>query len=266
MGTWISRALRTFVLPCAVVVGGCSDDSGHDVEEGSTGDAQAYDHAVLKVHEPAAGSIHDAGEPVRVVAEVLDLDGFPLPIKDAVWRSDHFDHVLHATLDGEVVLPIGVHEIAATVRLPNGDRLVGSVGGVRVQSAATGIYVGETILRLEMEYEGQTVRPSCIAGLAFVVDEHGERILPQTGSCTLELLLFSFDLEYDVDATIEGNAVSGTIVYDISGFLKLPFDFEGTLADGVFAASFEGDLTLPLIGTGWVEGSLDATRVTRSIE
>jgi hypothetical protein len=255
------------VLPCAFAFGACADESdvGFD-DEGSTGDDQAYDHAILKVHEPVAGSIYPTGAPVPVLAEVLDLDGFPLPIKDVVWRSDRLDHVLHATLHGELVLPVGVHEIGATVRLPNGDRLAGSVGGVRVQSAATGIYVGETVMRIEMEFEGQEVRPACIAGLAFTVDMDGERILPQTGTCTLELVVFSFDLEYSLDATIHGDRVHGTILYDVAGFLKLPFDFEGTLSDGVFEASFAGDLTLPLVGTGSVEGSLDAMRVTRSID
>jgi hypothetical protein len=265
MGSWLARTLQTVALPLTLIAGGCSEATDLDVEEDSDGD-EAYDHAVLKVHEPVSGSIHPAGAPVSVVAEVLDLDGFPLPIKDVVWRSDRLGHVLHATMEGEVPLPIGVHEIGATVRLPNGNRLVGSVGGVRVQSDATGIYVGETVLRIEMEFEGQNVQPACIAGLAFSVDMEGERMLPQTGSCTLELLLLSFDLEYDLEATIDGSAVHGTIVYDIAGFLKLPFDFDGTLVDGTFGASFEGPLTLPLVGTGWVEGRLNATRVTRSID
>jgi hypothetical protein len=264
MGQWISRALRTLVLPCAVVVG-CSDDSDGDIE-GEEDVDERYEHAVLKVYEPVSGSIHAAGQPVAVAAEVLDPDGFPLPIKDVVWRSDRLDHVLHASMDGDLPLPVGVHEVSATVRLPDGGRLATTVGGVRVQSEATGIYVGETILRLEMEFEGQMVQPSCIAGLALTVDEAGERILPRGGSCKLELLLFSFDLEYELSATIDAETVEGTIVYDIAGFLKLPFEFEGTLSDGLFSASFEGDLTLPLVGTGWVEGSLNATRVTRSIE
>lgn len=266
MGKWTFRALRSMVFSCVFVIGGCGDESGHDGDEGSTGDDAAYDHAVLRVHAPEAGSIHPVGEPIAVVAEVLDLDGFPLAVKDVVWRSDLVEHVLHASMHGDVTVPVGVHEIGTTVRLPNGNRLAAAVGGVRVQSPATGVYVGETVLRMEMEFEGQTVRPACVAGLAFTVDMAGERIRPQTGSCTLELLLTSFEAEYLLDAKLDGEIVRGTIHYDIGGIFKLPFDFEGSLRDGVFIADFDGDLTLPLLGTGSVEGRLNATRVTQLVE
>jgi hypothetical protein len=260
----ISRVLRMLALPCALPFAGCADDSITEADDSD--DFEAYDHAVLKLYEPVAGSVHHVGEPLPAVAELLDLDGFPLPIKEVVWRSDHVDHVLLASMQGEVVLPIGVHEVGATVRLPNGNRLAASVGGVRVQSPATGVYVGETVLRLELEFEGQTVRPACIAGLAFTVDMAGERLQPQAGSCTLELIVFSFDLEYELSGTIEGETVHGTIRYDVGGLFMLPFEFEGRIANGVFSAQFAGDVGIPLVGDAVAEGSLNAKRVTQLVE
>ena len=247
--------LGHLALPCAVAFAGCAEE-----------DDAAYDHAVLKLHEPVAGAVHPAGEGVPAVAELLDLDGFPLPIEDVVWHSDRLEPVLLADMQGELKLPVGIHEIGATVRLPNGNRLAASVGGVRVQSPATGIYVGESVLRLELELEGQTVRPACNAGLVFSIDMAGERILPQTGSCTLELVVFSFDLDYELSAALDGPAVHGTIRYDVGGLFMLPFDFEGTIADGVFSAQFGGKIGIPLVGDGMASGSLQAERVTHWVD
>lgn len=245
---------------------GCAGDDSPGLVEGSTGDFEVYEDAVLEIHEPMPGSVHHAGEPVALVAEVLDADDFALDVDFVAWRSDQVEYIVAPQLMAEIDLPIGIHELTTTVRLPNDDRLEASVGGVRVQSPKTGIYAGESVLRLEMELEGQTVRPACTDALVFTVDMHGETFTADAGSCSLELLIMSFDVEYAIEAELQGDAVLGTITYTFAGLLSLPYDFEGTLASGSFDATFAGEIAIPLVGTGMAEGALSATRVTEYVD
>ncbi len=232
----------------------------------SSGGEDEYERASLELYEPRAGSLHVVGTPVQLLAEVLDADGIPIEIDDVVWVSDQVDVALARSLQGEADLPIGIHEVRVIARLPDDERLEARAGGIRVQSPQAGIYVGESELRLELNFMDQMVYPSCIAGLAFTVDMSGERFVAQSGSCSLELLLTSFDLNYTLEAEIDGDVVRGTIRYDVGGLLYLPYDWEGELKDGMFSASYEGDILLPFVGSGYVSGGLSATRISAWVE
>jgi hypothetical protein len=254
-----------------MVVHGCTsdewpplDDAGEGAESGTdpgTGSGGELDGASLQVFEPMSASIHLIGEPVPFIAEVHDAQGLPTGFDEVFWSSDQLEYTLHDGAMGDVVLDPGVHAITATVELPGGDRLQSTVGGVRVQSASTGVYSGEAGMALTVDFQGMSLSPTCRGPLEFTIDVLGETFAAEPGSCLLDIVVIQFDLTYVVEGTIAGGSIDGTITYDF-GLFQLPLFWTGTLVgeelDGVFA----GTVAIPLVGEALAGGTLRARRVT----
>ncbi|MBK8236099.1 MAG: hypothetical protein IPK74_11115 [Deltaproteobacteria bacterium] len=240
----------------AVGVGGCTSDEWPIEADDDTGGSEAGDDsggppadaARLQLYEPQSPSIHYLGEPMPLSAEVLDELGLPLAHEDIVWNTDAGGKTLFVGDDGEVELEPGAYQISATARFDDGSRLVASVGGIYVQSRWTGTYEGTADLAIAVMFQGIPLTPHCTGPIALVVDYDGEGVVFSGGSCTLNAIITTLDLEYTIEGTFANGAGHGTIEYDIAGFIKLPFDWTGAFVDDAFHGGFAGVVAIPLVG------------------
>lgn len=245
-------------------VGGDDDDDDSavgDDDDDSKDDFSEFDGATLRIVSPQSAEIlfTDDGQELR--AELLDADGDPMDWNGLVWTSDQEDDPIFEGLEGDVDLHWGIHELTATANLPNGDRLVTTIGGVRVQGRQTGVYAGSMNINVAMEFQGTPVNAACNGGLDFEVDMSGE-VLAGGGSCTLNLVVLpGFDVNYDLDAEVDGDSASGDVGVDI-GFFALPIGFDGDFPqDGVLTADFSGQIV-----TFDMTGSIEAERVSLYVD
>jgi hypothetical protein len=253
-----------------MIAHGCTSDEWPPLDD--TGEASSgtdpgtssggeWDGASLRLFEPASASIHVIGEPVPFIAEVHDAFGQPTGFDTVFWSSDRVEYTLLDTAMGEVELEPGVHAITATVELPGGDRLQSTVGGVRVQSASTGVYSGEAGLALTVNLQGMMLSPACRGPLEFTIDVYGETFTAEPGSCLLDVVIAQFDVTYLVSGTIDGKSIDGTIMYDF-GLFQLPIFWTGTLENQELDGVFAGTIPIPLVGETLAGGTLRAQRVT----
>ncbi len=267
--------MRSGVL-AVVVAHGCTSDEWpplQDDAEDTTGtddpgtgtSGGELDGASLRVFEPMAASIHVIGEPVPFIAEVLDAFGRPTGYDAVRWSSDQVEYTLHQGAMGEVVLDPGVHEITATTELPGGDRLVSTVGSVRVQAQSTGVYAGEVGLALTVDFQGMSLSPACRGSLEFTIDVLGETFTAEPGSCLLDVVLAQFDVSYVVQGTIVGDRIEGMIQYDF-GLFQLPIYWTGALVGEELDGAFAGTIPIPLVGEALAGGTVRARRVTPYVE
>ncbi len=217
--------------------------------------------ARLVIEAPVSGAFLPLDDTAAFRAVVLDADGNATGFTDIQWSSD-VDTAwapLGDTFDDDT-LGVGTHALTATAALPNGDRLAYTVGGVLVQSAYAGIYVGDLSVVLSGDYNGQTISAGCSGGTTVVVDAYGESVTGDSG-CLLSLFGYDLDTTYAFDLENADGAVSGESAVDL-GFFDYPFDTAGTLSeDGALAVSF-GELVYGYLD---VQGSLEATRITRDL-
>jgi hypothetical protein len=265
----VRLGMRSGVL-AVVVAHGCTSDEWpplDDAGDGATSDTDPstsggeLDGASLRVFEPMSASIHLIGEPVPLIAEVHDVFGQPTGYDAVFWSSDQVAYTLIEGAAGEVVLEPGVHAITATTELPGGDRLQSTIGGVRVQSASTGVYSGEAGMALTVDFQGMQLSPACRGPLEFTVDVTGETFTAESGSCLLDVVLAQFDVTYLVEGTISGSRIDGTIHYDF-GLFQLPLAWTGSLENGTLDGVFAGMVPIPLVGDALAGGTLRAQLVT----
>ena len=249
------------VDPADYVDGSSSDDGMATV-----GIGPSLDGARLEVFEPESAGIYFLGEPLPLIAELTDADGNATGFDEVTWRADGVDYALGTEAMTEVDLPAGVYDITAEVELPDGDRLSASVGGVRVQSPNTGIYAGEIAMALMVDLQGMALNPVCRGATTVTIDMEGETLEAEPGSCTLDLLLTSFPADFEIDAVLYGNAVSGEVTFTFAGLFMASFDFEGTLFDDTLFSGFIGELAIPLLLTAPADGTFVAEKVTPYLE
>lgn len=200
-----------------------------------------YDDAVLVVEAPRAGSIHLLADGIPLLGWVEAADGDRMPFEDLEWqvRSTAFVGLEHVFLGSP-----GVYEVDVLARLPNGDRLTASVGGVRLQSPLTGVWAGSVTLTGTGEYQGQPLQTSCIGPFDFQVNMAG-RLIAGSGGCTLPLIITSpIDLTFSVDGEVTGTDVSGSLGVGLS-VLPIPIPWSGTFTSPTrLEGGFDADLWL----------------------
>ncbi len=243
-----------------------ADDGAGSSDGSGDGAAVAVDDAQLKIFEPASASIHFTGEPLPLIAEVTDGDGVPTDVTAVRWSTDAVDYALGTDAMSEVDLPPGIYDITAEAEAPGGDRLVASVGGVRVQSPNAGVYAGEIAMSLTVDLQGMSLTPVCRGATAITIDIRGETLTAEPGECTLDLLLLSFPAAFEVEAVLYGDAVSGEVTYTFAGLFSTSFQFEGTLFDDTLFSGFVGELAIPLIATAPATGTLVAAKLSPYVE
>lgn len=159
----------------------------------TSAETHAYDGASLKILSPESGDFLPWGEVSSFEAELLDAEGQPLDFPELAWSSDADGAWTPSGLSfDDDSLDVGEHAISATALLPNGDRLVYTVGGVLVQHPAAGIYSGTLSIDAAGEYDGQTYEVGCSGALTMTVDAYGETA---TGEASCLLSLFGYDLD-----------------------------------------------------------------------
>ena len=241
-----------------------SSSSASPVETGEESDttAAAIDGAQLEVFEPESPSIHYIGDAVSLVAEVRGQDDLSIGFDDIVWTADTVDQTLHIGADGAVELPPGIYDITATAKLPNGDRLETTVGGVRVQTRWSGNYAGDALLSLQVEFQGIPVAPTCNGTLDVVVGFDGETIEFTEGTCSLNAIIAQFDVVYVIEGEFHNGVGSGTIDYDLGGLFMLSFEWTAAFTEDGFLGAFEGTVPLPFVGDVAATGRFDAPFVS----
>ncbi|MCX4246429.1 hypothetical protein [Paraliomyxa miuraensis] len=280
----MSRRLRRRPLVPAVLVllgmasgsGGCSPCDPYIIVEDDSPDDGAddahpvWDVAVLEVHEPSSPSIHPLGEPVHLLAQVWGPDGTALPVDDVGWVTSEGDPLLDR-LEGDVELPAGLHELSAVVRLPNGDRLQTTVGGVRVQAWWTGVYKGDVTIIVEAQLPtGGPLALRCEGPLDFTVGLDGRDAPVEDGGCTISVLGQNFEASYAIEIVVyPAGLVRGTVLLALDtpfGAFDLPLEYAGAFYDDRFSAGLSGQVDLPFVGAADLSGSLHAMLVDRYVD
>jgi len=242
---------------------GGDDDSataGADDDEGSV------DSAHLEVFEPEGASIFMIDEAIPLLAELRDDDDLPVDFGDVVWKADAVEPTLLVGLDGEVVLPPGRHDITAIARLPNGDRLETRVEDVRVQSRWTGHYEGTATLNVEVVFMDFPLSVACQGPVEFFVDVTGEMVDIIPGTCSLSLVVLDVMASYEITGEFDNGLASGTISYDLDTLGSVDMEWTGAFIEDGFGGSYDGNVSIPLVGDAPADGVLSLRRTSPFVD
>lgn len=230
-------------------------ETGEPVEEEPT--YEEYDDATLVINAPTSGEVLPLGDVSTFSASVLSSTGEDMGWTEIDWSSDLDSAWLKSgNLFNDNTLIAGTHAITAEAKLPNGDRLSTTIGGVRVQHEDAGTYYGDVNVDVTVEYDGTPYTVSCIGGILLVVDETGETV---TGDSACTISLFGYDTEITnvFDLSSDVGELSGVVSVDLSWF-AYDIDATGTLSDGDLEATWSDDIA----GYATVTGTLSAFRVS----
>jgi hypothetical protein len=256
----------SFALGCTSDEWPLSDDeSSSDGGEGDT-TAAPIDGAELEVFEPETPSIHYIGETVPLSAEVRGADGLSVGFDDIVWTASDYGPTLLIGPDGEAELPPGIYDITATAKLPNGDRLESTVGGIRVQTRWTGIYSGDTFLTLVVDFQGTPLAPTCNGTLDLVVGFDGDMVAIEGGTCVLNAIIAQLEATYTLTGEFQNGVGHGTIDYDVGGLLMFSFEWTGALTEEGFLGGFSGTVPLPFVGNAEATGRFNAPLISPYVD
>ncbi len=242
--------------------GELSEDAGSDTGEvGDTGieeeeeDFSEFDDASLVIVQPTSGEYLPWEQVNAYEAYVVDAEGNTMDFEDISWGSDvDEDWTPTGTWLEDDTLGVGTHALTASAELPNGDRLAYTIGGVLVQSAYAGTYVGTTVV--ELSISGYSA--ACSGALTAVIDQEGD-VGWGDSNCYVSLQGFEVDLSFNYDLENDLGAVQGDASLDIYGY-EVPVDLDGELSeDGALYGTFAYDLGDYLA----VSGEVEATRISR---
>ncbi len=214
----------------------------------------------LVITSPKSGDFLPFGEPASFEAHVEDVDGEIMDFDEIQWSSDIDGSWTPVGQAFEDELSVGTHALTAMAELPNGDRLAYTVGGVLVQAEDTGIYTGTVSIDVTVEYDGTPYTVTCIGATTITIDQAGELATGES-SCTISLFGYDTDAAQDIELALDDGDLSGEVALDLS-FLSYGFDATGTVSDGALSATWTDDV----YGYATVEGTLEATRVSRYLE
>lgn len=260
--------------------GGCTSDewpplqddddgtgTGTSTGAGESSTGEAFGRVHLEVFEPQGASIHLLGEPVPLYAELRDEDDLPVDFDDVVWQSEAGGPTLLQGLEGEASLDPGIYDITAVARLPNDDRLETQIADVRVQSRWTGRYEGDVTMVIAVEFQGFPVSSVCEGPLSMVVGLDGEAFTVEPGGCTINAAIASFDAQYTLEGSFQSGVGMGTITYDVAGGLfQIELPWTGAFIEDGFGGSFDGMVSIPLVGDAPVDGTLAADLTTPYVD
>jgi hypothetical protein len=254
--------LAFLLIACAEKYTLVAGDTAATLEDTAPAEPEVdYSGATLVITSPTSGTFLPLGEPARFAAEVRSPTGEALPFTEVTWTSDAAPSWTLTGADAtDASLPVGLHALTATATLPNGDRVGFGVGGILVQSAYAGVYVGTLTVEGTAEYQGTPITTACSGALTLVIDAEGEAAVGES-ACPLNLFGFEVDTSYAFDLSNDDGALEGETEVQVYGFGAVTFDVEGEVDgdEGSMSAAFSGDV----YGFLAVEGGFDAVRVTR---
>ena len=223
-----------------------------------TGDPIDWEGATLEVVSPVSAEFIPWKEESRYEAVVYDAEGNPMDFDEIQWNSNIDEN--WAQIGGVFTddsLNVGLHTITATAVLPNGNRLVYAVGGVRVQSPYAGTFAGTVIIDATTEVDGSDFTVGCAGAATLVVDARGEGVQGEA-SCILSLQGQAIETFYILDLANTEGVVAGSAAVDL-GFWEVPMDFNGEAStDGVVTGNFAATV----LGYMDISGQLDVSRVS----
>jgi hypothetical protein len=267
-------ALLVFLVACNQYKVVAGDDGGANLDAGTTPegttpegttpeeeDWSEYDGATLVVRAPASGDFLPYGEEADFEAVVISAEGEELDFDDIAWTSD-VDGAWTPVGGrfGDDSLDVGTHALTATAELPNGDRLAYTIGGVLVQSAYAGVYAGELVVNVAIDYDGTTYEVGCSGSTTIVIDAYGETVDGDAG-CLLSLMGYDLDTTYLLELENDEGELSGITAVDLSWF-QYDMDTEGEVSEeGELTGTFSDDV----YGYAQLDGTLTATRISRDV-
>lgn len=235
-----------------------TDSTTDETTDSTTQDFSEYDGATLVILSPSSGDFLLWEQSQEFSAAIYDVDGEPLDFDGITWTSDvddGWDREGSAFSDDS--LDVGTHALTATAELPNGDRLVYTIGGVLVQSEYAGTYTGS--VDIEGAYTGYAI--GCSGAALLYIDAYGEEAWGDA-SCLISVLGFDLDMAFLFDLENDYGDLNGDASVDISGWFEWPFEMDADLTEeGDVSSEFEieyGDLA--------VSGGMDLTRLSRETQ
>ncbi|MCB9765903.1 MAG: hypothetical protein H6739_39380 [Alphaproteobacteria bacterium] len=245
--------LLLFAAACSPSSPKLGDDTG-DITGPDEEELDAlWGEATLEILTPRSGDFVPYGEESDFEAVVYDADGNPTDFAEITWSSNEDEAWLgEGAAFVDDTLDVGTHALTAIARLPNGDRLTYTVGGVLVQSAYAGTYTGS--VSVDATYNEYQV--GCSGSSTVVIDAYGEQVEGGAG-CLLSFQGFDIDLSFIITADNDDGDLEGDAAVDIFGF-EYAMPMEGEVdPDGALFATFSGDAYIELAG------ELDLVRITR---
>jgi hypothetical protein len=261
----VEATMRYFlVLPLLV---GCSsgaafiDDPDYstnidDPFEPDVPDYSEYDSVEMRIVNPKSGDYLAWGEPHDFEAKLRNDDGEFIEYDEIAWTSSVDSTWMRA---GQVFeddqLDVGIHDLTAQARLPNGDRLSHTIGGLLVQSRYSGTYAG--LFSVDVDYDALIV--TCSGSALLLMDPYGE-VAAGEGDCLVSMLGLDLPLSFIFDLDNDEGEITGKAGADIFGWFTYDFDAVGTLEPlgKGFDIAFGGN-ALGIVG---IDAVLDAERVS----
>ncbi|MEC7983879.1 MAG: hypothetical protein VX278_01870 [Myxococcota bacterium] len=221
-------------------------------------DFSMWENAALEILSPAAGLVIELDAPQIFEAAVLDSDGEPMEWDDITWTTDVSEEW---TFDGasfeDNTLPAGQHTFRAETILPNGDRLVYALGGIKVQHPFAGTYSGTTTINATFPVGGgNTTTVSCAGAATLTVNLEGTAA---TGSsaCILNLLGTDQETYYNFEVEISETTLGGLAIADL-GITQRDFPLTGEIDEETMTATWADTV----YGFIEVDGAFDLQRVS----
>ena len=254
--------LAIFLIGCGQDVTLKGDEPTGLDEQEEVVDTSMWDGATMQIVSPLSGDFLPYADMSSFEVVIYDAAGAPTDFAEVTWASD-VDTVWAppvGTFFEDDTLDVGTHALTATAVLPNGDRLVYTVGGVLVQSIYTGVYTGTLVTNIAGEYQDTTYEVGCSGAITLVVDAYGETATGDAG-CLISLLGYEVDTAYDFELENDDGDLDGAASLDLS-FFQYDIDTEGSVTED---GELEGTFATDLGGYGYLDGYYTAERVSRDI-
>ncbi len=241
-----------------------TDDSGPDTDTDTTDTGEpdpVWDTATLSIISPSSGDFIPMEEEGEFEAVVLDTDGNTLDWDAIDWSSSADSDWAPSGASFTSQLEVGEHDITASTRLPNGDRLAMTVGDVLVQSVYAGTYTGTIYVEITIEYGGTPYTVSCAGATTITVDLEGEAAVGDS-SCLVSLMGYDMDMALNLDAENDDGELSGEMAVDMMLF-DVGIEASGSLSEeGELYVEFADDV----YGYADIAGNVDASRISRDTD
>ena len=217
-----------------------------------------WDGAALNIVEPLPSQLIPIASDQTFSAEITNPQGEPLDFPNIVWSSDVDPTWVHSgsSFSDNTLIP-GNHTLRAEAILPNGNRLVYAIGGIRVQHPFAGTYTGTTTIDATVsDWEGNETTVSCAGAATLTVNLEGTQALGDS-ACILQLFGQNLETTYDFEIDILEETLSGLAIADFV-IAQRDFPLEGSINETQLQASW-ADM---VYGSVMVEGELSLQKVS----
>lgn len=223
-------------------------------------DFSMWEGASLRITSPQPAQLIPIGAEQEFIAELISAEGDVLELdeENILWSTDQSeDWSFNGTFFTDNTLPVGAHIIEAEAILPNNNRLVYALGGIRVQHPDAGTYSGTTTINATFsDWNGNETVVSCAGAAILVVNLEGTQALGDS-ACILQLFGQAQETTYNFEIDLNGSDLSGLAIADFV-IAQRDFPLTGTISNGVITADW-ADMVYGILD---VEGQIDLEKVS----